>query len=252
MFDYNKGKVIHSAKTDDFTVDILEKEGIRWLRCGPSGTQSAIQLDDLTELQLHYTRTMLSTMACLPQSPKTLLLGLGGGSLVHYLLHHYPQSHITAIEYSSLIIQLAHEYFFIPKNNAHLTIVHADAARYVQETQETFDFILVDVYNKLGIPEAFTRAEFFQRCNHLLSDHGICSINVIAQTQEAFMQILQTIRNEFSNRTLSIPVKKTVNTIVHAFKRTDFNKFILKETNEGQFINPRYEVGVGFVVDGDL
>ena len=82
----------------------------------------------------------------MPQPKRILLLGTGGGSLVHFLRHHYPHSHLTGVDIDGELLDLMHEKMHLPKADDHLTYVIDDAANYLHHCNQTFDLILVDIF----------------------------------------------------------------------------------------------------------
>lgn len=103
---------------------------------------------------------------------KVLVLGMGMGSIPILLenLVNKPM-HYTLLEYDESVVWLAHKYSLHRLNNP-FEVHIADAARYVQLTEEVFDLICVDVYKDHIIPHYFQSYEFLKNCKEILAPHG--------------------------------------------------------------------------------
>jgi spermidine synthase len=116
------------------------------------------------------------------QARHTLLLGLGGGSVVATLRQelHY-QGHITAIELDSFMIQIADKEFDI-RADAQLDIVCADAFAWVQTASDSyFGLIIVDLFVDLDLPAGLQTAVFWQSLQRILLPGGYVLVNVLTE-----------------------------------------------------------------------
>ncbi len=120
-------------------------------------------------------------------TPKRILvLGLGGGTIVHLLRLFFPQSHITCVELDEEHIYIAKQHFSIPSKN--VTVLHADAYEFLNEkakSGEKYDWIIDDVFQHgSGEPErAEALDELGSKYLKCLENNAILSINVIAKQQ---------------------------------------------------------------------
>jgi spermidine synthase len=78
--------------------------------------------------------------------PRTLLLlGLGGGTMLHQLLHLHPGTRVTAVDLDPAMIRTAR--WVLRKHSAQLELIHADALRWVAATRSRrFDVVIDDLY----------------------------------------------------------------------------------------------------------
>lgn len=111
-----------------------------------------------------------------------LVLGLGGGTVVHLIRHFFPQCQITCVEREALHIQLAKRFFNIPKD---VCVIHGDAYEMLSHTQEQYDWILDDVFQHVsGEPEREVGFEqLFPLYNRALKKQGVLSMNTIGAYQ---------------------------------------------------------------------
>ncbi len=118
---------------------------------------------------------------------RILVLGLGGGTVVHLLRHFFPLSDITCVELDKEHIHIAQQFFKIPAKNTRL--VHGDAYDFLksegEQKNEKYDWIIDDVFQHLsGEPKREkTFSEIFNLYLSALSHDGLLSLNVIADRQ---------------------------------------------------------------------
>jgi spermidine synthase len=141
------------------------------------GTQSAMSLRDPDSLTSIYTRKMMAFLLVNPHPLHIVMIGLGGGSLAKFCYRHLPTSRITVIEVNADVIAMRDE-FFIPKDDARFRVIHADGARYVADTSEPMDALLVDAFDEDGIATTLTNSLFYASAERLLTEHGVMVMNL--------------------------------------------------------------------------
>ena len=111
-----------------------------------------------------------------------LVLGMGAGSIVETIREHfYSQAFIELVEIDAQIISIAKEEFEIEKFD-NISIVHADAYEYVQQSNKKFDLIIVDVFVVDTIPEKFTTKPFIDAICSLVNQTGYIIYNTMQTT----------------------------------------------------------------------
>jgi spermidine synthase len=119
-----------------------------------------------------------------PVPPKNiLLLGLGGGTLVHLIRLFFPLAHITCVDLDNEHIKIAKQYFKIPESN--IRVVQGDAYEFLKRTKDTFDWIIDDVFQHVtGEPERSGSAYQLLKTYQInLTPDGILSLNIIGKRQ---------------------------------------------------------------------
>jgi spermidine synthase len=111
---------------------------------------------------------------------RTLTLGGGALTFPSYLERHYPESENIVVEIDPHVIEVAHQYFDIPRNTG-IIIEIADARRYVRSRSkdETFDIIYLDVFDSYSIPSHLTTLEFAREMQRVLKPDGVVLVNLI-------------------------------------------------------------------------
>lgn len=134
-------------------------------------------------------------------SPKrALLLGLGGGGILHYFHHQFPQAHLTAVEIDPVMIDLAKKYFHI--SDLTVSIHQADATEFIsQTTRESFDAIIVDCYLGSQIPQSLQSNEFLQDLSRVLTSDGTITFNRLndKSNHESNRQFLDKLNQAFAS-----------------------------------------------------
>lgn len=116
------------------------------------------------------------------QAEHTLLLGLGGGSVVAILRQEKQyQGHLTAIEIDPVIIELADTEFGI-RPDAQLEIVRADAFEWVHTAPTSqFGLIVVDLFVDLALPAGLQTTAFWQELRRILRPGGYILFNTLTE-----------------------------------------------------------------------
>ena len=114
-------------------------------------TQSAMLLADPNALIAQYMRKMMAFLLFNPQPEHIVMLGLGGGSLPKFCYRHLPRSRITVVEINEDVIALRNE-FCIPKDDARLRVVHADAGTFMDRFDDKVDAIYTTLLSRKPTP----------------------------------------------------------------------------------------------------
>lgn len=86
---------------------------------------------------------------------KTLLLGLGAGSVVVTLRNKYQyEEHITAVEIDEVLIKIACEEYQICTDDK-LEIHQQDAFEFIKNNNEQYDLIIIDLFIDNRVPDLF-------------------------------------------------------------------------------------------------
>lgn len=113
---------------------------------------------------------------------KVLVLGLGGGSVIHLIRHFFPSCDIHCVELEKQHIHIAKRYFKIPDD---ITVIHGDAYQYLANTSVKYDWILDDVFQHIsGEPERDVPFEdIFSLYENVLVKDSVLSMNTIGVSQ---------------------------------------------------------------------
>ena len=99
-----------------------------------------------------------------------LILGLGGGTVVHLLRRLWSPISITGVDNDAQVLVLARRHFGLEGENT--TIVEADAREYVRGCRQRFDLVIVDLFQGEEIAGFVGQREFIRRARSLVSAGG--------------------------------------------------------------------------------
>ena len=120
----------------------------------------------------------------LEQLNSILVLGVAGGSVIQTLREDFHiQAKITGIEIDEQVLSLANQYFNLNKM-PNLELKVDDAFEYISETKDTYDLIIVDIFNDMTMPEHLFNEVFWVDIYKTLNDNGICLFNSIVSSKE--------------------------------------------------------------------
>lgn len=129
----------------------------------------------------------------------TLLLGLGGGSILQILRHdHLITSPIDIVEIDPVIIQIARDEFDISQYQP-LEITETDAGNYVQTTRNKYSLVCVDLFINENVPSHFLTASFIDLLLELTEKNGIIYFNIMLSNPnivEQFNTIYQYLNSK--------------------------------------------------------
>ncbi|MPZ14437.1 MAG: hypothetical protein GEU73_08440 [Chloroflexi bacterium] len=106
---------------------------------------------------------------------RALILGMGGGTIAHLLMHQFGPVPIIGVEIRLDVIRLATSAFEL--DHPSIQIVEADAFVFVHETVGPYDYIAVDLFADGGIPRGIFARPFLRQIKQLLSPRGLAAIN---------------------------------------------------------------------------
>lgn len=141
------------------------------------------------------------------EARRVLIIGGGDGGTLREVLKH-PVDTAVMIELDEAVVNICREY--LPTlsagafDNPRSDVRFMDGIKYVAETDETFDVIIVDSTDPIGPGKVLFTQEFYASCARCLTEQGIL-INqsgvTFMQDQEA-AQTYQRLNNVFTDAAL--------------------------------------------------
>jgi len=122
-----------------------------------------------------------------PNPKNVLVIGGGDGGTAREALRHKDVEKVTMVEIDSMVVEACKKH--IPQTadclrDPRLKLIIADAVKFVSETSEKFDVILVDSTDPIGPAQPLFGAEFYKDIYSCLSDNGI----VVSQGESPFYE----------------------------------------------------------------
>lgn len=134
------------------------------------------QLTTLDEFIYHEMMAHVPLMA-LDRPRRVLVIGGGDGGVLREVLKHPSVEKATLCEIDRSVIDLSLKYYPEVANGAfddpRADVVIADGLKYVAETTERFDAIIVDSSEPIGPSAVLHTEEFFADCKRALKPRGI-------------------------------------------------------------------------------
>lgn len=172
---------------------VEEAGGVRKLRFDGAAVQSAMRLDAPFALELGYTRAMMGFLLLRPDPRRIVVVGLGGGSLPKFCHRALPKARLTVIEIDPRVIALRDQ-FLIPPDGERLRVIEADASEYLARAAAAADVVLVDGYDRWGLPERLCSDAFYADCRRALTPGGVLVANLWGQEPNRARYLKRLIR----------------------------------------------------------
>lgn len=158
---------------------VTTKGDRRRLEFSPGDVQSEMSLARPQRLVLTYCRAIMCFALFVPRPRHIVLVGLGGGSLAKFCHRHFPQARITVLELRADVIALRGQ-FGVPPDDARLQVVHADAAHWLAGQRASVDVLVLDGFDRSGLPPALGSARFYGHCRRAMADGAVLVANIFS------------------------------------------------------------------------
>ena len=195
-------RVIYSGKTDFQSVDIVETGSFGIALVLDGRIQSSAQDEFI------YHEALVHPAMISHASPATVcVVGGGEGATLREVLVHNTVERAVMVDIDKQVVDICHR--FLPEfhqsafNDSRTEMNFADARKYLQETKDKFDVIIIDLVEPLEEGPAcllYTR-EFYQIVKRRLNSNGIMCVQSGASSwtnMENFAAIISTLKGVFS------------------------------------------------------
>jgi spermidine synthase len=214
------GLVVYQNHDDEGILEVVEERGVRSLHFGSSAKQSSMSLSQPDALQLPYVRAMASCLLFKETLDSVLVVGLGGGSLTRFVLHHFPECRVRAVECRASVVKIARSHFGLPLDSR-LKVVVEDGGDYIRQQalggQNRYDVIFLDAFDDEGMSDSIASVSFFDACKALLRPDGILVINLWGSQAHLYASCVEWLQRTFTDKVLALPVRQRGNVVAFAF-----------------------------------
>ncbi|MBM9536720.1 fused MFS/spermidine synthase [Desulfobulbus alkaliphilus] len=230
-------ELVFSGHTGEYPLLVTDEDTLRSLRFGSQEQQSCIDLRTPWVLQLAYTRWMMTALLLHPSPEKFLLIGLGGGAMAHFLVHHHPEARIDAVEKDEQVIRLARGYFKLPVRDG-FNVIQQDALSFLQTSDTSrYHIAFVDIFTPGAMAGPLFLADFHRAALNRLSSDGVLAINLWSGDKRLYEMAHQAVRAASGGRQLRLQVRKRSNVILLVFP----SEIPKKQIKEAQTNLHRYQ-----------
>jgi spermidine synthase len=146
-----------------------------------------LALDDIVQLttreeHLYHEMLVHPIMQAHPEPRRVLIIGGGDGGSLREVLKYPSVERVVECELDERVVAAAKKYF--PElakgyDDPRATVIHADGRKYIKESNELFDAIILDLTDPIGPARPLFQRPFYQLCAQHLDDDGFLS----AQTE---------------------------------------------------------------------
>lgn len=146
-----------------------------------------IQVTEKDEFVYHEMMTHVPIVAH-GKARKVLIIGGGDGGILREVLRHKSVQKATMVEIDRGVVDMCLKYMpSIPQkafDDKRTDLVIADGAKFVAETRDRYDVIIVDSTDPMGPGEVLFTEEFYRNCRRCLTPGGV----LVNQNGVPFMQ----------------------------------------------------------------
>jgi spermidine synthase len=217
-------KVIYEKDSAYNHIVVTEDErGIRKLYFDEEGTtlpatQSAVKVGDPDHIELPYARVVPICLAFVSEAKRTMVVGVGGGTIPSFLHKRYPKMKIDAVDIDPDVIDVA-KLFFGLKEDELLKTHAADGRKFIEETKERYDIIILDAYGADSIPYSLATKEFLEAVRKALTPKGVVAANLWSRASNPLFDSMLKTYQEVYEQLYLFDVEDSSNKIVIAIPR---------------------------------
>ncbi len=192
----NSSQLEVDRKSDYSHIRVRRQGNVRTLLfvrdSGKEVVESRLNLNARHELMLPYTRAMFASYLFKPQQDRVLIVGLGGGSMVHFLKHHHADLRVDVVEIDPVVVALAEQYFGT-RSEGSVNIMTTDGFDYLRNTDQKYDVVYLDAFlkpsadtDRTGVPQRLKTIAFYESIQSKLNPEGLVvfNLNPHADTEE--------------------------------------------------------------------
>lgn len=173
-------KVLFSEQTEYQKVEVLETD--TW---GNLMTiDGMVMLSEKDEFVYHEMLTHVG-MFSHPQPEKVLIVGGGDGGTAREVLRHASVVEVDMVEIDEAVVRASKKFFpgVGDWDNPKLNVLYADGIKYLSETKEIYDLIIVDGSDPVGPAKGLFEKRFIRSCYDALAEDGVLA----AQTESPWV-----------------------------------------------------------------
>jgi spermidine synthase len=192
---------VHTCESAFHTINVTDYGYIRVLRF-MRNRQSSMYLDAPFDTDFEYPGYFHIAIALKPDAARTLVIGLGGATVVKRMWRDYPNMRIDAVELDPEVVDVAYRFFALPEDER-IRVFTDDGRRFVETAKDTYDAVLVDAFDEDRVPRPLTTEEFMRTTRDLLVPDGVMAYNFIGaikgEHSKPFRSLYRTLRNVWRN-----------------------------------------------------
>jgi spermidine synthase len=127
-----------------------------------------------------------------PAARKVLVIGGGDGGTVREVLKHACVERVVMVEIDEVVVQASREHFpsvSCALDDPRTSLIFDDGVKFVSETSERFDIVIVDSTDPVGPGEVLFKRSFYQKVGRVLTDQGLLITQAESPLYDADIQM---------------------------------------------------------------
>ncbi len=204
--------------------------------------QSRLDLRQPQRLMLRNLEHLMSVLLFVPPPRQVLLLGVGGGSLIHFLRYHFPQSAIDALDIDTELVEKMLELEVLPAPGGGLAYIYDDAASYLHRCSKAYDLILIDIFTGAQSPRWLQQKESCEALHGLLGETGALAYNLLIDSETDFNRFYRNLRLACDGKTLCMPVQDYANIIAFGLRAAPPARDMHEYLEHASELSARYDI----------
>ncbi|MDB5845496.1 MAG: hypothetical protein JWP79_2806 [Polaromonas sp.] len=159
---------------------------VRFLHLGTEWVQGSMLRDAPYDIELEYVQRMMAGLLFLDAESvakkHAMQLGLGSAALTKFCYKKLRMK-TTAIEINPQVVTACRIWFKLPRDDARLRVIEADAADEIKKPAHrgTVDLLHVDLYDHEAAAPVLDDADFYANCRALLTESGVMTVNLFGR-----------------------------------------------------------------------
>jgi len=159
--------------------------------------------DDHDKLVFPYAKMVLSSLMVQDNPESILIIGLGGGTLIHTYSTLFPEATITTVEIDEAVVDVAEKYFGYT-NSDKIRTETVDGRVFIKREglrNAKYDLVILDAFTGEYIPEHLMTTEFLEEVKKLLPEDGLLIANTFSTSRlyAAESNTYRQVFGEFAN-----------------------------------------------------
>lgn len=161
--------------------------------------QSQMLPDTPYHLVASYLQTAVLGLLWQPAPRRVGMVGLGGGCLVSFLHHYFPEVCIEVAEIDPMMVKVAQQFFRLPQDER-VEVVVADGRFYLSSRPPAqYDWLLIDAFDSFGrTPHPLLTQQFYEVCRPHLAESGVLIVNMLNEDTH-YWDRMYTLRHIFEH-----------------------------------------------------
>ncbi|HOV14933.1 MAG TPA: polyamine aminopropyltransferase, partial [Spirochaetota bacterium] len=194
---YRVKNILYTGESEfqDIKVAILEGYGRSLI------LDDVVQFTEKEEFIYHETLAHIP-MFTHPDPKNVLIIGGGDGGIAREVLKHKSVEKLYLVDLDKKVTDITKEYFPSFRDvfdDKRLITLHIDGYKFVEETKDKFDVVLIDLTDPVGPAKALFEEPFYKMIFNTLSENGImcCQNESIWYHSDIVKNVQKSLSNVF-------------------------------------------------------